>query len=209
MAHPLKAHAAGGTAAEARPVLLTVSERRPTQEELNWVEEPARPISYPHENTDVEFERKKQRVIERSDPVIRVAAFLVAISRQNEHEGRDATIVYDSLKSDAVAELLGLDLDILSRALVTLQRKGLVESANADRLRLKDIDGLERLVDQKHQGVGSFGTAGRISLAPLLAQSSKWLLSELRELAWLFLTLMSLSIVCVAFGAIVAMVFFE
>lgn len=209
MAYPLKADPEGGAASEARPVLLTLYERRPTQEDLNWVEEPATPISYPNGNTAAEFERKKRRIIERSDPVTRVAAFLVAISRQNEHEGRDAMIVCDSLTCGAVAEFLGLDLDIFSRALVALERRGLVETANADRLRLKDIDGLERLVDQKHQETGFWGPAGRISLASLLVQSSKWLLSELRELAWLFLTLTGLSIVCVAFGAIVATVFFE
>lgn len=209
MAHPLKARPKSDIISETRLVLLSASERYAhlTQHELIRVEDRAKPIPSSEENIEAEFERKKQSIIKRSDPAIRVAAFLAAISRQNEREGRDATIVCDSVKCGAVAGLLDLNIDAVSRALATLQQKGLIESDNVNRLHLRNIIGLERFIDQKHQG--PFRAAGRISPAPFLAQNSWWLIGELRELSWLLLSLVCLSIVCVGLSAIIAMAIFE
>jgi len=209
MARPLKAHLEGGTAIETQTLLLTSSERhaQPTLDESHRADEPSTSTLGQDDSINVEFERKKQRIIERSDPLVRVAAFLIAISRQNEHEGRDAAIICDSLKCGAAAGILGLDHDVLSRALVALERRGLVEPADADRFVLRDIDGLERLVDQKHEEAESSRRAEPFDL--LSAQDSRWWLSELRELIWLFLSLAGLSIVCVGVGAIVALAIFE
>lgn len=213
MAQPLKALPESGTAAETPPISLVSSKRHAhaTHQALHRVEEPATPIQSHEDNIDVEFERKKLSITRRSDPIVRVAAFLVAVSRQNEHEGRDAAIVCDSLQCGAAAEFLGLDLDILSRVLVTLQDRGLVDPDNAGRLRLRDIDGLERIADYEHQGAGSLGLAGRIAVSPqpILSSSLRWLANELRDLSWLLCFVTSLSIVCVGFGAIVAMAIFE
>lgn len=171
-------------------MLLTASERHahPTPQELIRVEDPAESTLSLEDNVEAEFERKKQSIIKQSDPVIRIASFLVAIARQNEREGRDARIAYDSLKCCVVAGLLDLDIDTVSRAIATLQDKGLVNTNNADCLRLKDIVGLERFADKKHQGIETFWTVEN-SPDPLLAQSSKWLIGELRELGWLFFLL--------------------
>jgi len=43
----------------------------------------------------------------------------------------------------------------------------------------------------------------------MLAKNSRWLIDELRELSWLLLSLVGLSIVCVLFSAIIAMAIFE
>ena len=212
MAHPLKARRKSGIATETRLVLLTASEARahPTQQELIRVEDPAKSILALEDNIEAEFERKKQSIIKQSDPVVRVAALLVAISRQNEREGRDAGIVCDSLKCGAVAGLLDLDIDTVSRALATLQQKGLIESDNANCVHLRDIVGLERFVDQKKpQSAELFRKSGRIPPVPMLAKNSRWLIDELRELSWLLLSLIGLSIVCVLFSAIIAMAIFE
>jgi CRP/FNR family transcriptional regulator len=83
----------------------------------------------------------------RSAPIESVAAFLVAVSRQNAHEGREPTIVSDSLKCGIVTSLLNLDISTLSRALLELQGMGLVEQCPAAGLYLKDIKALERIAD--------------------------------------------------------------
>jgi CRP/FNR family transcriptional regulator, anaerobic regulatory protein len=83
----------------------------------------------------------------RLAPIECVAAFLVAVSRQNAHEGRDPTIVADSLKCGLVTSLLDLDISTLSRTLLKLQHMGLVEQSQAAGLHLKDIKALERIAD--------------------------------------------------------------
>jgi hypothetical protein len=199
MAHPLKARPKSSTAIETRLVFLTASDRHahPTQQELVRVGDSAELTATLEDDGEAEFECKKQSIIKQSDPIVRVATFLLAIARHNEREGRDARIVYDSLKCGAVAELLDLDNDTVSRAIAMLQDNGLVSTDNADRLSLKDIVELERFADKKHQEI------------EILAPNSRWLISELRELGWLFLSLAGISIVSVAFSAIVAMAIFE
>ena len=44
-------------------------------------------------------------------PIERVAAFLVAVSRNNSYEGRDPNAIPDFLSSGFVADLLGLSID--------------------------------------------------------------------------------------------------
>ena len=91
----------------------------------------------------------------RSTPIECVAAFLVVVSRQNVHEGRDPTIISDSLKCGIVTSLLDLDIDTLERALLELQNMGLVEQYPTVGLRLRDIEALERVADGDHQGMGA------------------------------------------------------
>ena len=80
-------------------------------------------------------------------PVARVAAFLVALSQGNKHEGRDPSIISDSLKSGVVADYLSLSIELLSSALVALEERGLIEPCPPQGLRLKDVDGLDRLAN--------------------------------------------------------------
>lgn len=77
--------------------------------------------------------------------VVRTAAFLVVISRNNGYEGRDPTLVYDDVKCGTVADLLGFDIVALTSALLDLQSQGLVDCGSQDGLRLKDIDTLDRI----------------------------------------------------------------
>jgi CRP/FNR family transcriptional regulator len=101
----------------------------------------------------------------RSTPVECVAAFLVAVSRQNVHEGRNPTIVSDSLKCGIVNSLLDLDINTLERALLELQGMGLVKQCPAVGLHLNDIEALERIADGDHQGMEAAfegGAAGAV-----------------------------------------------
>jgi hypothetical protein len=92
----------------------------------------------------------RRKALEKSTsdkPLARVAALLVSISRNNGYEGRDPSMMPDTLTSGFVAELLGLDIGSLAVILVDLRRRGLIDSDASSALRLKDISKLESLAD--------------------------------------------------------------
>jgi len=96
------------------------------------------------------FEALRASIAEATQklPLVRVAAFLVAVSRINGHEGRDPCVVAESCPSGVVADLLGLSIDRLAGILVELERLGLIEPGEAGVLRLRDIGGLESITNQ-------------------------------------------------------------
>ena len=81
-----------------------------------------------------------------ADPLARIAALLISISRNNGYEGRDPSVMPDALTSGFVADLLGIHIDELATLLVDLNRRGLVETCGST-LKLKDMPALERLAD--------------------------------------------------------------
>jgi CRP/FNR family transcriptional regulator, anaerobic regulatory protein len=81
------------------------------------------------------------------NPIERVAAFFVALSRSNSYEGRIPNIITDSLKCGVVASDLALSVEGLARILVELEERGLIENCPPSGLRLNDIAALERLAD--------------------------------------------------------------
>jgi CRP/FNR family transcriptional regulator len=81
----------------------------------------------------------------RVKPVARVAAFLVTLSQGNKREGRDPSIISDSLKCGVVADYLSLSIELLSSILVALEERGLIEHCPPLGLRLKDTGALEKL----------------------------------------------------------------
>jgi CRP/FNR family transcriptional regulator len=96
-----------------------------------------------------DFERRKAAILNRhpSTLVTALAAFLASVSRQNVHEGRNATIVTDSLKCSAVSNLLGLDIETMGKALLDLNNKGLIQEGSNGQMHLLDLERLERLAD--------------------------------------------------------------
>jgi hypothetical protein len=80
-------------------------------------------------------------------PLQRLAALLVAISDNNQYEGRDPQVVPDTLRSSFVAELLGIEVPALVGLLVALEHQRLVAPVPGAGLRLTDLAGLERLAD--------------------------------------------------------------
>ena len=78
-------------------------------------------------------------------PIGRLAAFLSVVSRMNAAEGRDPTIVDETMQGEVVAEYLRMDVGTLSQALVELERRGLVELEPPRGLRINDPEGLDRL----------------------------------------------------------------
>jgi CRP/FNR family transcriptional regulator len=102
----------------------------------------------PAEVEDEMTARRRAIEIATSDePLGRVAALLVSISRNNSYEGRDPRVMPDTLTSGFVADLLGLEIGSLAALLVDLRRRGLIDSGPSSTLLLKDLDSLEMLAD--------------------------------------------------------------
>jgi CRP/FNR family transcriptional regulator len=102
----------------------------------------------PAEVEDEMTARRRALEIAASDePLGRVAALLVSISRNNSYEGRDPRVMPDTLTSGFVADLLGLEIGSLAALLVDLRRRGLIDSDSSSTLLLKDLGGLEMLAD--------------------------------------------------------------
>lgn len=80
------------------------------------------------------------------DPMKRVVALFVTLSHQNVYEGREASIITDSLTCGTVAGHLDMSLDELAEQLAELEARGLIEPCDQG-LRLLDVEELERLSD--------------------------------------------------------------
>jgi CRP/FNR family transcriptional regulator len=99
------------------------------------------------EAIDREFLARREELVAafRGDPVRRLAAFLLAVSELNRHEGRDAHLITDAVRCASVTACLGLDVTELAAALLELQRLRLVAPSPPSDLRLTDCEGLRRL----------------------------------------------------------------
>ena len=93
------------------------------------------------------FEARRQALVYAGNraPLERVAAFLVAISKNNSHEGRDPCAIPESLTCGFVADLLGFPIDTLASLLKALEGRGLVAPNSNSGLRLENLPGLEQL----------------------------------------------------------------
>lgn len=94
----------------------------------------------------------------RSTPIECVAAFLVALSRQNAEEGRDPSLVSNSRECVNMTSLL-LDMDVkaFERAFLRLRWMGLIEPCPEGLVRLKNIRALEGVAHGiPHQGATDF-----------------------------------------------------
>jgi CRP/FNR family transcriptional regulator len=68
--------------------------------------------------------------------------------RQNENEGRDASVIDDTLECAVVAGYLGISVRQLAELLVELEARGLIEPAANHGMRIVDIERLEALSDE-------------------------------------------------------------
>jgi CRP/FNR family transcriptional regulator len=95
---------------------------------------------------EVAFLKETQVRAGRSKPLERVAALFVTLARGNAYEGRDPSVITDSLSCGVVAGYLNMTVDDLAHWLTELEARGLVE-VSAQGLRLRNFDELERLAD--------------------------------------------------------------
>ena len=83
-----------------------------------------------------------------SRPLVQFAAFLIAVAHQNEHEGRDPTVIDDTLECAVVAGYLGVSVERLAEMLVEFEERGLIQPAPDHGMRIVDMDRLEALADE-------------------------------------------------------------
>jgi CRP/FNR family transcriptional regulator len=95
---------------------------------------------------EVAFLKEVQNRTGLPGPIERIAALFVTLARCNAYEGRDPTIISDSLTCGVVAGYLNMTVDELAHCLKELESRNLVE-ASAKGLRLKNFDELEQLAD--------------------------------------------------------------
>ena len=94
---------------------------------------------------EVEFLRESSVRFSQQNPLGRLAAFLLTLSRENEQEGRDPAALVQPLQCGVVADFLALSVDRLGSLLVQLERRGMIELGDPPALRIKDIAALESL----------------------------------------------------------------
>jgi CRP/FNR family transcriptional regulator, anaerobic regulatory protein len=94
---------------------------------------------------DFEYGRALAKGCKPRGAIGRVAAFLVAVSRQNANEGQDPAIVSESLTCGSVAGFLDLEIPKLQAALVRLRSLGHVIEDDMSRLHLRNIPALEAI----------------------------------------------------------------
>ena len=81
--------------------------------------------------------------------MVRLAAFLVAVSHRSRDEGGDPTLIDDSVDCGVIADFLGLSVDLLALGLMQLEMRGLIETAPPHGLRLKNVAALEEIANEQ------------------------------------------------------------
>ncbi|AGK57252.1 Crp/Fnr family transcriptional regulator [Hyphomicrobium denitrificans 1NES1] len=94
------------------------------------------------------FRRDYVTDVGASRPVVRLAAFLIAVSHQNENEGRDPAVIDDTLECAVVAGYLGVSVGCLAEMLVELEDLGLIQPAPHHGMRIMNMERLEALADE-------------------------------------------------------------
>jgi CRP/FNR family transcriptional regulator len=95
---------------------------------------------------EVAFLKETHERAGRCKPLERIAALFVTLARCNAYEGRDPSVLTDSLSCGVVAGYLNMSVDELAHWLTELESLALVEAV-PDGLLLKNLDELEKLAD--------------------------------------------------------------
>lgn len=95
------------------------------------------------------FRRDSLASAARERPMVRLAAFLVAVSHRIGDEGGDPSFIDDTVDCGVIADFLGLSVDLLALALMQLEMRGLIETAPHHGLRLKDVSALEAIAEER------------------------------------------------------------
>ncbi len=104
------------------------------------------------------FRRESLSNSARERPLVRLAAFLVAVSHRSGEEGGDPAFIDDTVDCGVIADFLGLSVDLLALALMQLEMRGLVETAPPHGLRLKDIPALEEIAAERENVPSTWAT---------------------------------------------------
>ena len=95
---------------------------------------------------EFDYLRDKALHATKSQPVERMAQYLVALARSNDGSGQTLDFVSDENCSPFIAEMLHMDAGTMGAALLRLQKQGLIKAASGG-LHILDVDALERFAD--------------------------------------------------------------
>jgi CRP/FNR family transcriptional regulator, anaerobic regulatory protein len=97
---------------------------------------------------DREFDLLRERAIQgaATDPARRLAHFLAAVTHMNDRSCGQPGFVSDDSCTPYVANLLGMDMDGLAKALLRLQERDLIAAVPGG-LRIADLSALERFAE--------------------------------------------------------------
>lgn len=99
---------------------------------------------------DREFASRREGLLAAGPgrPAVRLAAFLIVLSRRNSLEGHDPDLIDGALECTVVADHLGLSMDLLAVAVAELKRRELVQPEADGCLRVNDRGALEALSNE-------------------------------------------------------------
>lgn len=137
-------------AASARAVVDTRVRCLPLSEVARLTSMDARLKSRFDDAVEREFAFRRNAIASEglSQPLARLAAFLVAVARQNQEEGRDPAYIDDTLECAVVAGYLGVSVEALETMLVELETRGIIRPSPRGGLCIAAMDRLENLSDE-------------------------------------------------------------
>ena len=77
----------------------------------------------------------------------RVAAFLLAMSRRNARNGKDATVIDLPMTRTDIGDFLGLTIETVSRTFTKLRQQRIIDLAQSARVHVLDIRAVEELAE--------------------------------------------------------------
>jgi CRP/FNR family transcriptional regulator len=77
----------------------------------------------------------------------RIATFLLAMSRRNERNNRDALMLELPMSRADIGDFLGLTIETVSRTFTKLRQRGIIDLAHSARVRIIDVEELETLAE--------------------------------------------------------------
>jgi CRP/FNR family transcriptional regulator len=94
-----------------------------------------------------EFAFQRNTIVRRTplNSDAQVAAFLLSLAAVNSMEGRNHTIIVETMPCGLIAETLSMSIDTLAAVLLKLERRGVIEPRAPHGLRLKDVSALEAI----------------------------------------------------------------
>jgi len=97
--------------------------------------------------TELAETRDQMLSLGRKSAVEKVATFLMRISRRNERENKDETLIHVPMTRSEIADYLGLTIETVSRNITKLKTTGIIKLESKSSIRILNIDRLEDIAE--------------------------------------------------------------